>query len=49
MVILDEEDIEVPLEEFLEIVESKQNTENPKNFQYSKNVDGYRFNDGDFS
>lgn len=35
------------------MVEAKQkdpfNLGNPDNFIYSKNVDGYRFSDGDFS
>lgn len=52
-VILDEEDEVVSFEDFVKMVEDKQNDEkcrsNPDNFQYSKNVDGYRFTDGDFS
>lgn len=49
MVILSEEDEEISLEDFLELVETKQANDNPKNFVYSKDVNGYRFSDRDFS
>lgn len=49
MVILDEDDREVSLKDFLELVESKQTTVNPNNFTNAKNVNGYRFSDKDFS
>ena len=49
MVILDEEDREVALKDFLELVEEKQKTTNENDFKYSKNVEGYRFTEGDFS
>lgn len=48
-VIMTEEDEIVPYEEFIDLVESKQNDEhcknNPDNFTYSRNVNGYRFSD----
>ena len=52
-VIMDEYDEIVPYEEFIELVNHKQNDphcrENPDNFHWSKNVDGYRFTDDEFS
>lgn len=53
-VILDEYEREIPLEELLKLIEMKQRDErcknNPDNFNYNtKNVDGYRFTDSDFS
>lgn len=52
-VILDEYDRLMSYDEFIKMVEDKQkdpfNLNNPDNFLYSKNVDGYRFSDGDFS
>lgn len=52
-VILDEYDRVVSLKEFKKLVDDKQtdprNLENPDNFQYSRNVNGYRFSEGDFS
>lgn len=51
-VIIDEYDEIISMDDFLEMVERKQNDphaiENPDNFTYSKNVDGYRFTDDDF-
>ena len=42
----------ISLDEFVELVEGKQNDlfcqDNPDNFEYSRNVDGYRFTDRDF-
>ena len=49
MVILDEDDREVSLKDFLELVEVKQATVNPNNFTNAKNVNGYRFSDKEFS
>ncbi len=50
--IIDECDEIISFDEFFKLVESKQNDKfcknNPDNFTYSKNVDGYRFTDGDF-
>lgn len=46
IVILNEYDEEVSLIDFLDLVEKKQKK---KNDEYSKNVNGYRFTDGDFS
>ena len=52
-VILDEYDHLVTKEQLLKLIESKQNDEhcknNPDNFTYSKNIDGYRFTDREFS
>ena len=52
-VILDEYDEEVPFEEFINMVEEKQNDkwciDNPDNFTWTMNVAGYRFEDHDFS
>lgn len=51
--ILDEYDREITYKDFITLVETKQkdkhNLSNPDNFTYSKNIDGYRFCDGDFS
>lgn len=49
MIILNEYDEEVLLEDLLELIEEKQKTTNENDFTYSKNVDGYRFTEGDFS
>ena len=49
IVILDEYDREVPVKEFLELIEEEQKENNVKNFVDCKNVNGYRFTDGDFS
>ena len=53
-VIMNEYDEIVSFDDFIDLVESKQNdefcTSNPDNFKYSvRNVDGYRFDDSDFS
>lgn len=53
-VILNEYDKLVSYEEFIDLVDSKQkdekNLSNPDNFNYhTKNINGYRFTDGDFS
>jgi len=52
-VILDEYDRTIAYEEFIDLVEKKQkdkrNLSNPDNFTYSKNIDGYRFSEGEFS
>ena len=51
-VIIDEYDRIISLDEFISIVEDKQNDEhcrnNPDNFTYSRNVNGYRFSDDEF-
>lgn len=47
-VILDEYDRIVSLDEFVEMVEDKQNENNPDDFSYARNVNGYRFSDGEF-
>lgn len=53
-VIIDEYDRVVSFDEFCDLVDSKQkdkdNQANPDNFNYlTRNVDGYRFSDGEFS
>jgi hypothetical protein len=51
-VIINEYDEIVPYNDFIELVNQKQLDEhcrsNPDNFEYSRNVDGYRFSDGEF-
>jgi hypothetical protein len=51
-VIMDEYDEIIPYETFVQMVDKKQadehNQSNPDNFSYSRNVDGYRFSDGNF-
>ena len=51
--IIDEYDREISYLEFKDFVDTKQsdphNLENPDNFTYSRNVNGYRFSEGDFS
>lgn len=51
-VIIDEYDDIISYDEFVELVESKQTDEfcknNPDNFAYADNVDGYRFSSGEF-
>ena len=49
ILILNEYDEEVSVKEFLELVKEKQKENNKHNFEYCKNVNGYRFSDGDFS
>lgn len=50
--IVDEYDEVIPYEKFVEMVDEKQadeyNQNNPDNFTYSRNVDGYRFSDEEF-
>ncbi len=51
-VILNEYDEVVPFDEFFDLVDYKQaderNRSNPDNFEHCRNVNGYRFMDGDF-
>lgn len=49
-VIIDEYDEIIPYDEFIRMVEIKQerDKDNPDNFTYSDNVDGYRFTDREF-
>ena len=49
ILILNEYDEEVSVKEFLELVKEKQKEENKRNFEYCKNINGYRFSDSDFS
>ena len=52
-IIIDEYGEEISVEDFINLVENKQNDKecqnNPDNFKYNDNVDGYRFSDGIFS
>lgn len=48
IVIMNEYDEVVELKRLLEIIEQKQKEDNKDNFTYAKNIDGYRFTDGDF-
>ena len=52
-IIKDEEGREVSVKELFDLIDAKQkdskNLENPDNFSYCMNVDGYRFSSGDFS
>ena len=51
-VIMNEYDDVVPYDIFIKIVEDKQSDphckDNPENFRYSRNVNGYRFDDSEF-
>ena len=48
--ILDEYDAKIDVFEFLDYIEKKQlEDDNPDNFKNCKNIDGYRFTDGEFS
>ena len=49
IVIMNEYDEIVSLDEFLNMVEKKQRENNPDDFIYCYNIDGYRFEDGEFS
>ena len=49
LVILDEYDKIITYDEFFELVEEKQKSDNPDNFKYSANINGYRFTFTDFS
>ena len=45
---MNEYDEIVELNYLLELIESKQSEDNPDNFTWSDNIDGYRFIDGEF-
>lgn len=53
LVIIDEYNRLVSYKEFMDLVDSKQkdpfNLSNPDNFEYTKNVNGYRFSSTEFS
>ena len=49
IIIMNEYDEVVSLDDFLKMVEIKQKEDNPDDFTYSDNIDGYRFVDGEFS
>lgn len=46
--ILNEYDEEISYEDFFKMVEEKQKEENPDNFRYCANINGYRFTFNDF-
>ena len=46
---LKEDDDEKTVDEFLELVATKQKEDNPDNYSNARNINGYRFTDGDFS
>ena len=48
-IIKDEYGEEVSPKELLKLIEEKQKENNPDDFTWDKNVDGYRFTDKDFS
>lgn len=48
MVILDEYDEPISCEDFLEMIAQKQKENNPDNFTYSENINGYRFEEREF-
>lgn len=48
-VIIDEYDRIITLEELLETIAEKQKEDNPEDFKYSENVNGYRFTSVEFS
>lgn len=47
-VIMDEYDRIVSFDDFIEMVKDKQSENNPDDFRYSKNVNGFRFDDREF-
>ena len=47
-VIIDEYDEIISFDDFVALVEKKQSENNQDDFTYSKNVNGYRFSDGEF-
>lgn len=48
-VLKDEYDMYVDIYDLLDLIELKQSSNNPNNFEWAKNVDGYRFVEGIFS
>lgn len=47
-VIIDEYDEIISFDDFVALVEKKQSENNPDDFTYAKNVNGYRFSEGEF-
>ncbi len=47
-VIMDEYDEIISFDDFIQMVESKQNENNDNDFTYAKNVNGYRFTNENF-
>ena len=48
IIIMDEYDKIVSLDDFLEMVERKQKEDNPNDFTWADNIDGYRFTRSEF-
>lgn len=49
IIIMNEYDEVVELDYLLKLIESKQSVNNPNDFTYADNIDGYRFESGEFS
>lgn len=49
IIIMNEYDEVVELDYLLKLIESKQSVNNPDDFTYADNIDGYRFESGEFS
>lgn len=49
IVIMNEYNEIISLKYLLDLIASKQSEDNPDNFYYADNIDGYRFTDGEFS
>lgn len=47
-VIMDEYDEIISYDDFIELVEEKQKISNPDDFTYARDVNGYRFSEGEF-
>lgn len=47
--VLNEEDEDVDVEWLIDFIEKKQSINNPEEFKYSDNIDGYRFTSDEFS
>lgn len=47
--VLNEEDEVIDVEWLIDFIEKKQSIENPEEFVYSDNIDGYRFTGDEFS
>lgn len=49
IIIMNEYDKVVELDYLLKLIERKQSVNNPDDFTYADNIDGYRFESGEFS
>lgn len=47
--IVDEYGKKITIEKLVSLIEAKQGNDNPDNFVYDKNINGYRFSEDDFS